>query len=428
MTLSYIKFCDRLILLLCLFFIVYILVPKYIAFSVGFFYLSADRVILAFLLLYWIFGLLIYKSINKLFRKRLRSTKNISLLLFFFLLLQFISVLNSVDFEMSLKRFLSFFLYIVVSYFVILSVPLKNAYLTRIAKTFLFASILLIGISIFEIMLNQNVFAGFLDSTSLTEYQQQNLKGKIRGNERRIQASFANPLTYGQYIVMIIPILFFLKNWLKRKWLVNITILALITVSFMIRSRSVTIILILSFLYGLNYLIFLKKLMVSSKILTLLLVSFLVLFVYYQIDFKIVEEFFGEKKLIGDAGRASQIAMAVPLINDNFLFGFGFGTGSNILGFGDLDGTSSIDNYFLTVVLDSGLFTLVLFVFILYKIFIKYFKTRKQNKLIVVGLIFFIINLFTLSITEVHPIFYFFVALLLTLESSHENFTCNHPR
>lgn len=392
--------------------------PGYIAIPMGFFYLTMDRLILILLLLYWIFGLLFLKLVRNTLMRSLKANKAITYLIICFLFLNLIAVYNSLDFETSLKRYINFLLYVISSYFVVLSIPLQKNHLKKIGFTFLFSSIILIAISILEIINKENVFTYFLHNTNLTEYQEADLLSKMRSDTRRIQASFANPLTYGQFIIMIIPILLFFRKIIsKKKWIWYVTILSLGALTFMIKSRAATLILFLIILYGLYYFFFITKIKFSSKILVFLLCFLLGLVVFDLINHSIVADFFGGESLMSDDNRLQQFILAGPLISENIWSGYGFGMGAEVLDYGSLGrANGTIDNYFLTIILDSGILTLITFIILCITIFSKYFKIKKHNKFLLVGLIFFIVNLLSLSVTEIHPIFYFFLALLLKLD------------
>ncbi len=132
---------------------------------------------------------------------------------------------------------------------------------------------------------------------------------------------------------------------------------------------------------------------------------------------------FENKDLLSDSNRMDQVTSAIPLIDKSTFFGYGFGRGAEILDFGSLDGSPTIDNYFLTLILNSGLVGFIIFTLFYLNVIYKYFKVNKRNKLIITALIFFLINLFTLSITENHTIFYFFLAFLLVVDEK-QNYIC----
>jgi hypothetical protein len=422
-SLFYSKLTNRL----CFFLFVYIIIPKYITFSVGPIELSADRVVFVFLLLYFLYGVFSFSKVKKLLLKRIYSFKGITFLLVIFFILEGVSIYVSSDFGYSLKRFSYFFLYNLGLFFIGLTLPLDHKIFKKIALTILGASLFVVFFAFLELINNSNPFVPLLNSEGLNEYQKQILEEKIRGNSRRIQSSFSNTLGFAQYVVLIIPILLYFKRTvLKRSYIVNITVLLLSFTAVMTKSRAVIVILVMCFLYYLSSFVFNYKNRVDKKIGVLIVISFFAILLFAQFDFSIITDFLGGKEVLSDSNRLEQLTLASPLIFKSLLTGFGFGMGVEALGFGSLNSRGTIDNYLLTVILDAGIIALIVYVIIILKIIIKFFKVNSKVKIGWVGLMFFIVNLFSLSITEIHPLFYFFLAILLIKNQENETFNSSY--
>lgn len=421
---------SRLVSILCLFIGVYIVIPNYISIALGPIQLSLDRILFVILITFWSFGIFFLKTVRRYLFKRLRSNKLIVFLIILFLILQWISVFNSVDFDTSLKRYLYYFFYISICFMCILSIPFEDVYMDKIAKTFFYCTALIILIAGLELAINSNPFTTILGIRPSNEFQEQVLLEKIRAGGRRIQSSFSNPLSFGQYLILIVPILLFFKGkyLYKKRFLIYLLTILIYIISFQIKSRAIFLIFGASIVYGGYNLIFLQKARLSLKILAILSLSLALTIIISATDLSVViDNMFEGKEMLSDDNRMNQIAAAGPLIANNFFFGVGFGKGAEVLGYGDLDGSATIDNYFLTLVLDSGFIALIIFTLLIVVILFKYFKIRDEEKLLWLGLVLFIINLFSLSLKEVHPLFYFFLALFLIHSKENEGLLSNNP-
>lgn len=415
------SFYSRLLFqMLCIYLMVAVLIPKYISFSAGLFLLSTDRLALILILLIMAVGLISLKSIRQTLWHNMLFNRQMTFLLLALFSVQFTSALSSPDTAYSLKRFMNFALLAGVPYFGIFMLQTKYVDFRFLARTFTISSLLLVVICSIELYTQQNVFSAFLDTETLNEFQKDQVIDKLRGTGHRVQGSFAHPLSFGHFCVTITPILLYLRAHSRERLLLSLSLLALLVIMLFTRSRTVLIIFIISMLvYGTHYLRFHRH-NIAIKGLNFMLLCIAASSIITIFDPEILDDFFGGKSLTEDTNRLTQLTTAVPLIFDSLWLGNGFGLGSQTLGFGlSQSDFGTIDNYFLTVVLDSGIVALALFMLICYQSLKLYFRLYANAKYVFYGLLFFMINLFTLSIIEVHTYFYFFIALtLLTTNKS----------
>tara|TARA_B100000378_G_scaffold278725_1_gene283110 strand:- start:3504 stop:4793 length:1290 start_codon:yes stop_codon:yes gene_type:complete len=401
--------------LLCVFLLTYILVPGFISVNVGFFELSASRVAFILLLVFWLRGLIFTRSVQKILQSRLIQHQYFFKLIFLFFMLQWVMVFQSVDFSWSFKRYLNFFIY---NFFLILitaSIPLQENYVKEVVRFLLIAVTGVILIAIAEILMGTNPFLPFINLESLNEFQRAAFREKLRGGDRRIQATFSHPLSFGQFVVLIIPVLIFFKKELLTKSRVYILIFFLVCVALFIKSRAVLVILILWGGYAFGKSLLSKKVNPSFKVLMIMgiLLGGLVFLNTVNISEKL-DEYFGGRELLDDDNRTNQIEGAWAILEEHLLTGVGFGKGVEELGYGTSGGArGTIDNYFLTLILDSGILVLGSFLLILLYVYFKYFKVRGNSKWALMGLIFFSVNLISLSLIEVHTLFYFLLTFTL---------------
>lgn len=401
------------------FLFLYIVVPKYLTYSVGFFSVSADRPILFLLVIFWLFGIFNFKTVRQVLKSRIKRNKSFVTLFSLFIFFNFVSVFFSQDFGNSLKRFTNFFIYSTSSFFVILSIPLNKKVLKKLALLFLVASAFICLYGVLEVFLGENIFAGFLKGYDLTEYQELNIQNKMRADDRRIQASFTNPVVFGQYIVLMVPILMYFKKFTygyNRYFKLVIAVLIILT--YFTKSRASLLILFMSIVYGLYYFLFLSKSNLSLKVMLFFCLCFIIPVGFYNVDFNSIYDVFGGLDFSSDENREKQLLMAIPIIANSIWTGVGFGMGASTLGYGAtsvFDGT--IDNYFLSIILDAGVLAFLSFSLLVIKCFKLYFSVHYFNKFMIVGLLFFIMNLLTVSVLGLHPLFYFLLALLLNLKT-----------
>lgn len=412
------QYYSRLFILLQTFLFLLIVVPRYLNFSIGFFKVSTDRLILFLLMFFWLYGIFNFKTIRQVLKSRIKRNKTFVILFSLFIFFNFVSVFFSQDSEFSIKSFIIFFIYRVTPFFVILSIPLDKKVLKKIGLIFLVSSALICLFGILEIFLGENIFAGLLKGSDLTEYQESNITNKFRGGGRRIQASFTNPVVLGQFIVLMVPMLMYFKKFAnKYSRYFNLVIFLLVFLTFFVKSRASILILFLILVYGIYYYLFLTKSNFILKVISIFSICILITVSLSILDLSSIYLIFDDLDFTGDYNRETQFIMALPIIANFIWTGVGFSMGASTLGYGSKAGGGTIDNYFLTIILDAGVLTLLSFSLLVIKCFKLYFSVHHFNKFIIIGLLFFIINLFTVSVVGLHPLFYFLLALLLNMET-----------
>tara|TARA_R110002051_G_scaffold64139_2_gene116798 strand:+ start:45334 stop:46542 length:1209 start_codon:yes stop_codon:yes gene_type:complete len=393
------------------------LIPSYLPqLPVGPIYFSLDRFIFLLLISYWFFGILFIPDILKNLLKVVKTQKPFFILFYLHLAVIFISSYLS-GISNSLISSIYHIVYIFALTFIPLSIPLSFYYLSKISKIFLFIGIFLILVSAFELFLGTNPFTPFIDFGNLTEVQQGMFSDITLANVLRIKGTFSNPLSYGQFIVLFVPVLFFFRRFNKYKLLFNILMIGLLFCGIMTKSRATFIIISLVIVVSIIYMW--KSINFELRIFT----GFFVLFscCLFLLLSPNVSDFFGGKKLTSDNNRESQLMMASPLIFNKPFFGYGFGQGSDALGYGtENGGSSTIDNYFLTITLDTGLLGLLIFI-LLYSSVILFYKVNNILKPLYFGLLFFMINLLTLSLREIHPIYFLIISILILIQVNEKS-------
>ena len=121
--------------------------------------------------------------------------------------------------------------------------------------------------------------------------------------------------------------------------------------------------------------------------------------------------------IIFDANRLIQIARSAQFLLARPLLGYGVGNAATVLGFGrDENGLGTIDNYYLTVALETGFSGLLVFLLIAGWFVVGFFRSERRWRSLYFTLIVVFVNLLTLSVVELHPLIYMLFALLLVLD------------
>jgi len=386
--------------------------PKYIAINFSFFYLSPDRFVFILLLLFLLYTLITSKKLKKTFFNNIRENKVIIIFLLLFLFIQLLAALNSNDVAYSFKQYLLKVLYTLVIFLFLFGLPLTDNLEKKIKITFTLSIIIILITGYIEYLQNQNIYLNYVNWSTLSSSQKSMFTDQMRGGYRRIQASFEHTLNLGQYLILTIPFVFYLNK--KNKKTAFVIFLAAIPIVFLTRSRAAFVLILLISIY----IVIFRNIKINKVyFIYFAIIGFITLAIWYS---QIINSFnelysflFGNKlELITDNAREIQWHMAIPLIYSNPFLGYGLGMGSDILGFGRL-GATSIDNYFLTLILDSGVISAVIFVLFILSFLKKYPSYGSDLFAIYLGLLLFVFNLFTLSLWEVHPIFYFILSFYL---------------
>lgn len=405
------RYYKNLLDLFTIFLILYILIPSYLfQLAIGPIYLSIDRFLFLILLTYWLFGLFFLPKVFVRMVKVILSQKILFLFYFLFLLISIISSYLS-GISASILNSIYSTLYILVFTLLPLSIPFTPLLFKRISQIFLIVSSVLIFISIFEIIFGTNPLAPFVNVNLMTESQRGAFLDNYAGDTFRIKGTFSNPLVYGHFIVLVTPVLFFFRQYSRKKTLYFIIIILLVISGLLTRSRATFILIVLTFLIGSFY--YFKSINLSKKMLIVFLLSFIVIALFsFTPELSFI---FGGRELTSDQNRETQLLTSVPFILNEFYFGYGQGQSAIVLDYGTLNGGSpTIDNYFLSCILDYGIIGLIFSILFFLKVLF-YFRVPRNYLPLYFGLVFFIINFLTLSLTEAHPIFYFVLSILIVL-------------
>jgi len=122
--------------------------------------------------------------------------------------------------------------------------------------------------------------------------------------------------------------------------------------------------------------------------------------------------------------RVVQLQKGIPLVVNNYLLGYGPGNAASILNVGDAN-LPTIDNYYLSLSLESGIVSLLIFIIILLLFLKKTFNYMSNTSDIsskicsacFYSLIAFSISLSVLSLKVNFPFIFIIFAFVLVLEN-----------
>lgn len=414
MRISQAKYNNYLISLTLFYFTVCSITPKILGYSLGAFVITIDKFVLIFLLIAYALSIVYFRTTRINLINRFKDNQLLIGLIITVSILRFISIHFSTDPSYSLKRYLFHILGTIIPFFIVLSFNPKSLNIYRVTRTFLFITISMNLILALEIFLDFNIFSKLIPEQSLSEFQEYSIQDKYRGNSRRIQGPFSNPITLGQFSIIIIPCLIYFKKFNISILKINLGILLLSTLTLFTRSRTFFVLLTALICFALFD--FYKKMDKKSKAI-LLVVTLLFTVILLNIDAGLIKvsSLFDGRSLIEDDNRIIQVALAIPLILNNWLTGYGYGMAAETLNFGTRGGSlGTVDNFFLTIILESGIITVSLFIVFIIIIFKLFLKAENNERYITLGLCLYSIHLITLSVTETHPIFYMVLSIYLS--------------
>ncbi|MDH3691078.1 MAG: O-antigen ligase family protein [Gammaproteobacteria bacterium] len=273
------------------------------------------------------------------------------------------------------------------------------------------------------------LFREFVDPSS--EFAENVLEGKIRLDKHRVTSVFDNPLSYAQFLVFMAPLIMFYRRkrvhpiWRSLAWFQ----LGVIPISvWSTGSRTGIVLILLSYFWG--FVLWLRRCRMSKGLRTLA-VSTLIASAGFAAAIVFLR--LGTEGLLGGnesleastAARVYQLALGIPAIAESPIYGFGVHQGTNFLG-----GLTSIDNYYLTTVLEKGVVGLGLLLGVQIAVIWRLHRSSKYRssgglasltELLMVAFVTLYLFEFTLSVVEVFSVTYIVLACFLLLNRIDEH-------
>jgi O-antigen ligase len=335
-------------------------IPRYFGLDFGgWMVLNPHRALLAGLFIVWIL-----KKIST--GERIVHKTPLNMVIALFLLFRLFSVLFSMDFNVSLFRFISESLMYFLVYFVAVDTFQTKEKIERAVRYLILAAGMVGILGFVEFLTRTNLYAGLNPARESFPLTASDVL--FRTGFQRIEGSFGHPIALGMYLVLILPLALnqFLTASAKRRgvWLSNALIISAAALLTFSRSVWLSLFFILVF-FSLRYF---KKFM--PVVIVILILVFLVTSLFQVTIFNVGEIFqksisLEEKSEVSTstASRLYQLKYGLPFVKEKPITGYGIAMAK------EASGLWSIDNYYLTLLLESGVFSLLAFLWLYLLIF-----------------------------------------------------------
>lgn len=306
----------------------------------------------------------------------------------------------------------------------------------KLMKVILYASLVVFLVTFYEAATKQNLFGSFVNKSyiSINRFQ----AGLYRDGNFRVMGTFSHPIALAGYCSIIIPLGLWYFNYRKDKLrLIGLVSCTLITISlFLSTSRAglVTVVFmatgyfLIHFLPGFFSQIYSRRKRIYSIILIgCVAVAFTLGALVYVEN---LAKGRSEKESGSSSVRIMQIEKGFPLVKSKPVLGYGPNQAATVLGLK----ARTVDNYYLTLALESGFPALLLFLSIYFG-FLLVARKCYLEKFTLSGLsisIFWIIAgnalfLSVVSLEQTLPYIFILFGLLVSMKSN-VNTTSNRYR
>ena len=393
----------------------YPLIPQYVGLDLwGMIVINLQRLLLAGLFLAWLFRKVIRRE--KMFHKT-----PLNLIIVVFLILRLISVIFSMDFRISLFNFISEVLTYFLFYFLVIDTFRINKQIKKVMNILIISGIFVSVLGIFEFLFKTNIYSYLnpvRENIGLTAAQIQSRIGFFR-----IEAGLGHSIVLGMYLVALIPFLLFqllAASTVKRFLLllsfgiISLGILFSFSRSAWIAYLFVLICYVLKYHFKFFPVIVLLILLLSLQI----YYNYVPLASIMEITKQTVSSEAKSEIRTSITGRVSQLKTGIPIALQKPLTGYGIRLSREAGGF------PTLDNYYLVIMLESGILSLIALMFLYALIFLKLqyvIKIAKDNTTknlafsLLVSILCFIIILFATALQTVFFIWWLIVALGMRL-------------
>lgn len=407
---------------ICIFFS--ISTPSYLAYKLGDFpAISLDRIFLIGLFVTFIFSFILNKDFY--LEKIISQTSIILPIVVYFIWLLICSSFSSKNVSTSLFSAVNWF---VTGPFIFLGVLFyvnNENDLNEVLKVVLFASILCNLLGVGEFFLQKPLFADLLITDN--EMTRGAVSIKIRNDNYRIASVFYNPLVYSQFLICFLVNSFYLFK--KQTGYISILSFSNVLLSLFLMlqtgSRAGLILIIcfviLYYLFGVFNRLSTQIRFVLGLMVIVLLVAFGYIVVSYiitnideakNLDYLFVGGYIDDEST-SNLARIRQLYESYDALSNSPFMGYGSGNAMSAL-----SSSNSIDNYYLTILLESGFFGLFVYLYFMCKFFRFAFKSCiKINdfylNINVIILILMFVYYFILSISTANILIFLFVGLFV---------------
>lgn len=297
-----------------------------------------------------------------------------------------------------------------------------------VLATFLAATGVVVLVALYEFAVGRNVFYEIFEVDSA--YLEQVLRDKLRAGAYRLQSTFSHPLSLSEFLVLMVPVAFYMAFVDGFRWLRSIALLLLVALATFVIIRTASrsgmggFAVVLALTVGIGF----TRLLLRSR--DAVRGGLYVLGILATVMGTVAALFLMQEILAGRTAGERSSALVRLLMWEHGLqkawehpiLGWGQDLAAQVLGFIGNQGVLTIDSYYLSVLLDAGYPGLALYVVaMLASIWVLLshgLSTRYSNllaALMVSGLVSFALIKLVLSLNHNHGLV--MVLLAVTLSS-----------
>lgn len=401
--------------------------PEFFSISVGgAFWISLTRLILLITIVIWI-GELLRSQVRSPFAIRGPLPRSIILVFLFCVVWKLVSGFYTLV-PYSVATAIIDFIYQFLIFALVISTITSYALLRRVIKVLLWSAILMSVFVLFEYSLQENVLLNYVPAG----VDDRLLKIATRGDIYRCRGMFSNPLALASFCSLVLPlslwVMIFTRG--KERFLGATAAAATAFSIFATMSRAaigVTALIILGYVINSLFVTIRRSATLDRAIFRVFLLvtalSIGILSTVILADRLVVGS--GEKdEQDSNEIRLVQMAVGVPKIFDQPLLGYGPGQASDQMG----TWAKVIDNYYLTLTLESGIPALCLFIltFVLALILARRLQRRlprpwgELSRILFWTIICNMLFMAVLSLKETLPFLFLYIGIVICL--AQQNF------
>lgn len=296
----------------------------------------------------------------------------------------------------------------------------------RLVRVLLLVSVIVFSVTMLEVINQQNLFVNFVPDSFVSAAKLR--EGLVRDSTYRAWGTFAHPIALAGYCTTVLPLIawYAVTHRGQHRWFgLGTCVLLIITIFF---STSRAGLAVLAFMAGgfftTNYLPrWITKARFKERGVIIIISIMLLMFILPGLW--LVGQKLASGRTANEAGSSSirllQIELGQPLIRSRPIVGYGPGEAAEVLGLS----AKTVDNYYLTLALESGVPEVALFIFIY--LYFLYFAWRLQKKVAkpyagLVAAIFWLVAgnglfLSVVSLEQTLPFVFLMFGLLVSLNS-----------
>ena len=236
-------------------------------------------------------------------------------------------------------------------------------------------------IGVYESSLSRNLFAQYVSlENDVTGRLTETLREKFRAGKYRVQSTAEHPLVLAEFMVIAFSCGLFLFAESKRLSHKFLLVMFLVLSTYIVyKTDSRAALTTLVFISAIFICLFSIRRSRANSSIVGMIYGVMVPVAMLLIPIVVV---IGQKIVSGDimqgsaslSARQFMLDKGIPLVLDSPFVGYGVGQGGEKVGYVLDSGLYSIDNYYLTVALDSGLIALILYISILLWLGLHIFK------------------------------------------------------